>query len=208
MVHVGIDGGDRCRHRHHGLERVAALGEDAAAGFGGGMVGCGDDAAAVAGGVKVHSGARETKAKRIRHERLKTPVVGTISICRGTYPRSAQSDRTAPRVCGHDPGADAMEFYLSFSELLSKFPNTIILVFVPVFIFTILAEALVIKARHGDYSWTNTGVSTLVAVGHVVAQAATHGIIFGIIAAGVYAVRLTTIPVSFHNRSACSCCSS
>ena len=92
-----------------------------------------------------------------------------------------------------------MEFYLSFSELFSKFPNTIILVFVPIFIFTILAEALVIKARHGDYSWTNTGVSTLVAVGHVVAQAATHGIIFGIIAAGVYAVRLTTIPVSFHN---------
>jgi sterol desaturase/sphingolipid hydroxylase (fatty acid hydroxylase superfamily) len=92
-----------------------------------------------------------------------------------------------------------MEFYLSFSELFSKFPNTIILVFVPIFIFTILAEALVIQARHGDYSWKNTGVSTLVAVGHVLAQAATHGIIFGIIAAGVYAVRLTTIPVSFHN---------
>ena len=90
VVHVGIDGGDRCRHRHHGFERVAALGEDAAAGFGGGMVGCGDDAAAVAGGVKVHSGARETKAKRIRHERLKTPVVGTIPSS-GHYPRSVQS---------------------------------------------------------------------------------------------------------------------
>jgi sterol desaturase/sphingolipid hydroxylase (fatty acid hydroxylase superfamily) len=90
-----------------------------------------------------------------------------------------------------------MEFYLSFTELFSKFPNTIILVFVPIFIFTILAEALVIQARHGSYSWKNTGVSTLVAVGHVLAQAATHGIIFGIIAAGVYAVRLTTIPVSF-----------
>jgi sterol desaturase/sphingolipid hydroxylase (fatty acid hydroxylase superfamily) len=92
-----------------------------------------------------------------------------------------------------------MEFYLSFSELFSKFPNMIILVFVPIFIFTILAEALVIQARHGSYSWKNTGVSTLVAVGHVLAQAATHGIVFGIIAAGVYAVRLTTIPVSFHN---------
>jgi sterol desaturase/sphingolipid hydroxylase (fatty acid hydroxylase superfamily) len=92
-----------------------------------------------------------------------------------------------------------MEFYLSFSELFSKFPNTIMLVFIPIFIFTILAEALVIQARHGSYSWKNTGVSTLVAVGHVLAQAATHGIIFGIIAAGVYAVRLTTIPVSFHN---------
>jgi len=92
-----------------------------------------------------------------------------------------------------------MEFYLSFSELLGKFPNTIILVFVPIFVFTIVAEALVIQARHEDYSWKNTGVSTLVAVGHLVTQAATHGIIFGVIAAGVYAVRLTTIPVSFHN---------
>ena len=100
-----------------------------------------------------------------------------------------------------------MEFYLSFSELFSKFPNTIILVFIPVFIFTILAEALVIQARHGDYSWKNTGVSTLVAVGHVVTQAAAMGSIFGIIAAGVYAVRLTTIPVSFHNWPACSRCS-
>jgi sterol desaturase/sphingolipid hydroxylase (fatty acid hydroxylase superfamily) len=92
-----------------------------------------------------------------------------------------------------------MEFYLSFSELLSKFPNPIILVFIPIFIFTILAEALVIQARGGPYSWTNTGVSTLVAIGHIVTQAATHSLIFGIIAAGVYAVRLTTIPVSFHN---------
>ena len=63
-----------------------------------------------------------------------------------------------------------MEFYLSFSELFSKFPNTIMLVFIPIFIFTILAEALVIQARHGSYSWKNTGVSTLVAVGHVLAQ--------------------------------------
>jgi sterol desaturase/sphingolipid hydroxylase (fatty acid hydroxylase superfamily) len=92
-----------------------------------------------------------------------------------------------------------MEFYLSFSNLLSKFPNTIILVFVPIFLFTILAEALVIQARHGSYSWKNTGVSTLVAVGHLITQAAVHGVIFGIIAAGVYAVRLTTIPVSFHS---------
>ena len=77
-----------------------------------------------------------------------------------------------------------MEFYLSFSELFSKFPNTIILVFLPIFIFTILAEALVMRARHGEYSWTNTGVSTLVAVGHLITQAATHGIIFGIKKAG------------------------
>src|SRR5580692_197137 len=92
-----------------------------------------------------------------------------------------------------------MEFYLSFSELFSKFPNTIMLVFIPIFIFTILAEALVIQARHGSYSWKNTGVSTLVAVGHIVTQAATHGLIFGVIAAGVYQVRLTTIPISWHD---------
>ena len=92
-----------------------------------------------------------------------------------------------------------MEFHLSFQELLSKFPNTIILVFVPIFIFTILVEALVIQARHGSYSWKNTGVSTLIAVGHIVTQAAVHGVIFGVIAAAVYQVRLTTIPVSFQH---------
>jgi sterol desaturase/sphingolipid hydroxylase (fatty acid hydroxylase superfamily) len=92
-----------------------------------------------------------------------------------------------------------MEFYLSFSDILSKFPNPMLLVFFPIFIFTILAEALVIQARHGSYSWKNTGVSTLVAVGHIVTQAAAHGLIFGVIAAGVYQVRLTTIPVSFQH---------
>ena len=39
----------------------------------------------------------------------------------------------------------------------------------------------------------------LVAVGHIVTQAAAHGVIFGVIAAAVYQVRLTTIPVSFQN---------
>ena len=33
MVHVRIDDGDRRRHRHHRFERVAAFGEDRAAGF-------------------------------------------------------------------------------------------------------------------------------------------------------------------------------
>jgi hypothetical protein len=92
-----------------------------------------------------------------------------------------------------------MEFYLGFTDLLSKFPNPIIMVFIPIFIFTILAEAVVIQARHGSYSWKNTGVSTLVAIGHIVTQAAAHGLIFGVIAAGVYQVRLTTIPVSWQN---------
>jgi sterol desaturase/sphingolipid hydroxylase (fatty acid hydroxylase superfamily) len=39
----------------------------------------------------------------------------------------------------------------------------------------------------------------MIAVGHIVTQAAAHGLIFGVIAAGVYEVRLTTIPVSFQN---------
>ncbi|HUB96960.1 MAG TPA: sterol desaturase family protein [Stellaceae bacterium] len=92
-----------------------------------------------------------------------------------------------------------MEFYLSFGDLLDRLPNKIAVVFIPVFLFTILGEALVIRARHGSYSWGNTGVSTLIAVGHLVSQAAVHGLIFGVIASAVYAVRLTTIPVSWHD---------
>jgi sterol desaturase/sphingolipid hydroxylase (fatty acid hydroxylase superfamily) len=92
-----------------------------------------------------------------------------------------------------------MEFYLSFADLFEKMPNMILFAFIPIFIFTILAEALVIQARHGNYSWKNTGVSTLLAIGHIITQAAAHGVIFGVIAAGVYAVRLTTIPISWNN---------
>jgi sterol desaturase/sphingolipid hydroxylase (fatty acid hydroxylase superfamily) len=92
-----------------------------------------------------------------------------------------------------------MEFYLAFSDFWDRAPNKIGLVFIPVFIFTILAEALVIGSRRGGYSWSNTGVSALVAVGHIVTQAAVHGLIFGVIAAGVYQLRLTTIPISWHN---------
>jgi sterol desaturase/sphingolipid hydroxylase (fatty acid hydroxylase superfamily) len=92
-----------------------------------------------------------------------------------------------------------MEFYLSFTDLAQRLPHTIQTIFLPIFIFTILAEAVVIRARHGSYSWTNTGVSTLIAIGHLVAQAATHGLVFGVIAAGVYQIRLTTIPVSWDN---------
>lgn len=90
-----------------------------------------------------------------------------------------------------------MEFYLSFANLFERLPNKIGVVFLPVFLFTIVAESLVIQARHGSYSWKNTGVSSVVAVGHLLTQAAAHGLIFGVIAAGVYAVRLTTIPVSW-----------
>ena len=92
-----------------------------------------------------------------------------------------------------------MEFYLSFADLFDKLPNKIGAIFFPVFLVTILVEALFIQARHGSYPWKNTGISALVAVGHLVTQAAAHGVIFGFIVAAVYEVRLTTIPVSWGN---------
>src|ERR1700731_1789912 len=92
-----------------------------------------------------------------------------------------------------------MEFYLSFADLFEKLPNKIGAIFIPVFLVTILVEALFIQARHGSYPWKNTGISALVAVGHLLTQAAAHGIIFGFIVAAVYEVRLTTIPVSWSN---------
>ena len=92
-----------------------------------------------------------------------------------------------------------MEFYLSFADLFDKLPNKLGAIFLPVFVVTILVEALVIQARHGSYPWKNAGVSALVAVGHLLTQAAAHGIIFGVIVAAIYQVRLTTIPVSWAN---------
>jgi sterol desaturase/sphingolipid hydroxylase (fatty acid hydroxylase superfamily) len=90
-----------------------------------------------------------------------------------------------------------MEFYLSVSDLLARAPNRIGVLFAPVFLFTILAQALVIRARAGRYPWRNTGVSIVLAVGHLISQAAVHALIFSLIAAGVYSVRLATIPVYF-----------
>jgi hypothetical protein len=86
-----------------------------------------------------------------------------------------------------------MEFYLSFADIFEKLPNKIGVIFFPIFPFTILAEALLIQGRHGTYPWRNAGISSLVAVGHLLTQAAAHGVIFGFIAAAIYKVRLTTI---------------
>ena len=87
-----------------------------------------------------------------------------------------------------------MEFYVSFHELLSRGGNSVAMIFLPLFLVM-----TVILYRQGDYPWKNAGVSLLVTVGHLITQAAVHGLIFGIIAAFVYKFRLTTIPVSFHN---------
>ena len=92
-----------------------------------------------------------------------------------------------------------MEFYLSFDELLGKSASPVILVFLPFFLIMTVLEALLILRRRGTYPWKNAGVSVVMTIGHFITQAATHGLIFGIIAAFVYEIRLTTIPVSFNN---------
>jgi sterol desaturase/sphingolipid hydroxylase (fatty acid hydroxylase superfamily) len=89
-----------------------------------------------------------------------------------------------------------MEFYLSFDELLSR---NMMAVFLPVFILVVVIEGVIIFRQQGTYPWRNAGVSVCITVGHVISQALVHGLIFGIIAAGVYSIRLTTIPVSFEN---------
>ena len=55
----------RRRHRHHGFERVAALGQDGAAGFGRRRMRRRDDAAAMSGGVEVdHAAALSARKPR------------------------------------------------------------------------------------------------------------------------------------------------
>jgi sterol desaturase/sphingolipid hydroxylase (fatty acid hydroxylase superfamily) len=90
-----------------------------------------------------------------------------------------------------------MEFYPSFDQLLGKSVSPIILIFLPIFVITTLVEGLLIRHRQGAYPWKNAGVSVGMAIGHLLTQAATRGLLFGIIAAAVYQVRLTTIPISF-----------
>src|SRR5215213_6496835 len=90
-----------------------------------------------------------------------------------------------------------MEFYFSFDELLGKTTSPILLIFLPIFLITTLIEGLLIWHRQRAYPWKNAGVSISMAIGHFVSQAATRGLIFGVIAAAVYEIRLMTIPVSF-----------
>jgi hypothetical protein len=64
---------------------------------------------------------------------------------------------------------------LSLPDLLARTPNRVGMLFAPLFLFTILADALAIRARGGRYPWGNTGVSVMLAAGHVISQAAVHG---------------------------------
>jgi hypothetical protein len=54
LGHVRVDRGDGCRHRHHGLERVAARGQGDPSRLDREMMRGGDDALAMSGGVEVH----------------------------------------------------------------------------------------------------------------------------------------------------------
>ncbi len=92
-----------------------------------------------------------------------------------------------------------MESYVSFDDLLRHNASPIILVFLPIFLATTVIEGLLILYRQGTYPWKNAGVSTVMAVGHFLTQAATHGLLFGIIAASVYRIRIATVPVSLHH---------
>jgi len=90
-----------------------------------------------------------------------------------------------------------MEFYLSFDQLLGRTANPVIMIFFPIFLATTVLEGLLISRRQGAYPWKNAGVSISMAIGHFITQAATRGLIFGVVAASVYEIRLTTIPISF-----------
>lgn len=89
-----------------------------------------------------------------------------------------------------------MEFYPTIDSVFNKFPAA---TFVPVFIFTILTEALIITRASGSYPWKNCGTSALVGIGHIITQTAAQGILIGVIAQGVYDNRIFTIPASFEN---------
>ena len=86
-----------------------------------------------------------------------------------------------------------MEFYLSFNQLVE---GNMMAIFLPVFLLVIVLEGVVIFRQQGTYPWKNASVSVCMTFGHILTQALSRGLIFGIIAAGVYSVRLTTIPVS------------
>lgn len=89
-----------------------------------------------------------------------------------------------------------MEFYVSFAQLAHLIPHTPLGLFLPVFAFAILAEGIALHLRGRTYPVKHTGVSLLVWAGHLVTQAASHGLIYTALALAVYQFRLTTIPIA------------
>src|SRR5712664_4043762 len=90
-----------------------------------------------------------------------------------------------------------MESYVGVNDLLHMTSNSILAIFLPIFLATTGLEAMLLLSRHREYPWRNACISISMAVGHFITQAAAHGLIFGVIATSVYEMRLTTIPVSF-----------
>jgi sterol desaturase/sphingolipid hydroxylase (fatty acid hydroxylase superfamily) len=98
-----------------------------------------------------------------------------------------------------------MELNLSFAQLgrlVNGLPNHAAAAALPIILFAILAEILVIQARGGHYPWKGSLVSVAIATGHAIAQAAANGLILGVIAVAVYHLRVFTIDVSFRNIAA------
>jgi sterol desaturase/sphingolipid hydroxylase (fatty acid hydroxylase superfamily) len=91
-----------------------------------------------------------------------------------------------------------MELNLSFEQLRDLFShlgNPAAKAVLPVILFAVLVEIVLIRLRGGTYPWRDTAVSAGVAVGHALTQAAANGLIVGIFAAAVYHYRLFTIDV-------------
>lgn len=90
-----------------------------------------------------------------------------------------------------------MEFHLGFADLSKLASGN----FGPLYFWVVLlampAEALALRARGKTYDWKSAGVSSVIAIGFLLALGATHSLIFSVIAAEVYSVRLKTIPVSW-----------
>lgn len=89
-----------------------------------------------------------------------------------------------------------MEFYASFEQLERHLFQGPLSMALPIFLFAILGEALVMILRGKAYPMKHTGVSLLIWAGHLVTQAATHGILYTVLAVAVYEMRLTTIPIA------------
>ena len=91
-----------------------------------------------------------------------------------------------------------MELYVSFNDLLRHNTSPVIQVFDRFFgNDRTRGAADPVSAR--NLPMEERGRLTVMAVGHFLTQAAAHGLIFGIIAAFVYRIRVATIPVSLHH---------
>ena len=93
-----------------------------------------------------------------------------------------------------------MEFYISFEQMLGRTAaSPLIPIVLAIIASVVVIEGIFIIRRQGSYPWKNASVSLCMTVGHLITQAAVKGIVYGVFAVAVYQVRLTTIPVSFHD---------